>query len=313
MNLKGKTVVITGGTGSFGHQMTDELLKTSVGQVVLITNCEEEIVDMQRTHTDQRITFINADLRDRDRMFEVIHGDIVYHAGALKVIPFYEAYPMESVKTNIFGTTNIHDACIFNGVKKAIFISTDKAVNPINVYGMCKAMGEKLWLAPHHGETIFSAVRYGNVLNSRGSVIPFWLQCITEGKSLPITDTRMSRFHLTLKQAIDFVFNATKSLQDGRIYVPILPASNIMTIVEALAGPDYPHRIIGVRPGEKLAEVLVSEVEMRQTYIDLDRGYFIIHPFGVMRRDDVNEFTSENATQLTVNELKELLRSGGII
>ena len=306
--FEGKRIFITGGTGSFGHTIVTELLKFPVKRVTVYSRDEEKQLDMERLFPDPRLDFVIGDVRDYDRIREVIKSDtdIVYHAAALKVIPTCEKHPSEAIKTNLVGSINVREVCIKKNVSKALFISTDKAVKPVNTYGMTKALAEKVWLSNlNELSTIFSVVRYGNVIGSRGSVIPYFRNLISQNKSLPITDQRMSRFLLTLKQAIDLVFNATLMMTGGEVFVPKIPASKILDIAVALAGKEYKCEIVGVRPGEKVSEVLISEEESWRTE---DKGeFFVIHPYGRFKSRKSNKYTSETTAQLSVNEIRELL------
>ena len=200
--FEGKKVLVTGGTGSFGTTIIPRLLAKDVKEVIVFSRDEEKQFDMKCRMDDKRLRFILGDVRDRDAVLKAVDADIVYHAAALKIIPAMEEFPMESIKTNLQGTLNVREACIENGVELALLISTDKAVKPVNVYGMCKAMAEKVWLSPHGDIAILAAVRYGNVIASRGSVVPFFREMMRQGKPLPITHPAMTRFWLTLEQAV---------------------------------------------------------------------------------------------------------------
>jgi UDP-N-acetylglucosamine 4,6-dehydratase len=300
-----KIVAVTGGTGSFGHIAVRELLKCDPAEIIIYSRDEEKQWEMSREFPDKRITFRIGDVRDLDRCCECLNADYVFHAAALKIIPTCEANPSESYKTNTLGAANVKEACTRNKVKKSLFVSTDKATKPVNVYGMCKALGEKLWLSGQ-GTTRFSVVRYGNVVGSRGSIVPLFRQLIKEGKPISITDVTMSRFWLTLSQSVDLVFYATTEMQGGEIYVPICSASNVMTMVQAITGKsDYPVQVVGIRPGEKLAEVLISEEEIRRTSIQ--QNCYVILPHGTAASGLKHEFTSDTARQLNVDEVKALL------
>jgi FlaA1/EpsC-like NDP-sugar epimerase len=303
-----KTVAVTGGTGSFGHFITRELLKSNAREILIFSRDEEKQLEMKRVFPDPRLHFVIGDVRDYDRVVEATQTDYLYHAAALKIIPTCEENPGEVYKTNVKGTLNVKNACVRNRVEKAILISTDKAVKPVNTYGMTKALAERLWLGPELAvETAFSVVRYGNVMGSRGSIIPFFKQLISQREPLPITHRAMSRFWLTLRQAIDLVFYATDQMQGGEIFVPRIPASLIVDLAKALAGDSYPTREVGIRPGEKIVETLISEEEIRRT--EERKSCFVIHPYGrYVNNNPANEYTSASVRQLSVPEIRALLK-----
>jgi UDP-N-acetylglucosamine 4,6-dehydratase/5-epimerase len=308
--LRKKTVVVTGGTGSFGHFVVRELLKRDVSRIVVFSRDEEKQLDMRREIPDPRVAFFIGDVRDRERVLETLRADYVYHAAALKIIPTCEENPAEAYKTNLIGTLNVREACIRNNVKKALIVSTDKAVKPVNTYGMTKALSEKLWLAPSRDGPIFTAVRYGNVIGSRGSILPLFKELIAQKKPLPITDPSMTRFLITLKQAIQLVLEATQKAKGGEIFVPKCSACKVTDLIEAMVGKDYPTEAIGIRPGEKITEVLVSEEEFRRTEERKDQ--LIIHPHGRFHNPVMqSEFSSDNAHRLGLQEIKALLQETG--
>ena len=305
----GKSVLVTGGTGSFGHHIVGELLKSEASMITVFSRDEEKQWEMSKEFPDKRMKFVLGDVRDRDRVFEVLNADYVYHAAALKIIPTCEANPSEAYKTNLLGTLNVHDACKANKVKKTILISTDKAVKPVNTYGMSKALAEKLWL-PRDTQTVFTVVRYGNVLGSRGSIVPFFRELIKQKKPLPVTHRSMSRFLLTLQQGIDLVFFATLTATGGDVFVYKSPASKITVLAKAMAGDDYPIQEIGIRPGEKISEILISEEEVRRT--EERNDYYIVHPHGSYSSSMKDEFSSDNATQLSAEEILSMLRQAKV-
>jgi len=310
--FENKTVLVTGATGSFGNTLVPELLRLGAGRVVAYSRGEEMQWRMRRKLPDSRLSFVIGDVRDFERVLDAAKGaEYVYHAAALKFVPTCEDAPNEAYKTNITGSLNVRDACRRNGVANAVLVSTDKAVKPVNAYGMSKAMAEKIWLQDElRTETLFGVVRYGNVIGSRGSIIPLYRELIQESKPLPITDTRMNRFLLTLHQAIGLVIYATEHMRGGEVFVPNNPASLITDLAVAMAGPDYPTETVGIRPGEKLSEVLISEEE---TYRTEDCGErFIIHPIGTRAPGIAEEFTSTNARQLSVGEIKTMLSGAGL-
>ena len=308
--LKNKTVLIIGGTGSFGHIAVRELLKHDVEQIRIFSRDEEKQLDLQREIQDDRLQFMIGDVRDYERVCEVSEGvDIIYHAAALKIIPVCEKFPMESLKTNILGTCNVKKAAIENRVEKSVFIGTDKAVQPVNIYGACKMFAEKMWVQTQTQWSKFSSVRYGNVVGSRGSVVPFFKQLIQKRKPLPLTHPDMTRFLITLQQAIDLVFYATEHMEGGEIFIPKLPSCRLVDLANIMAGGigmNYPLETVGIRPGEKIHEVLVSEEEFRRT--EEKNGYYIIHPYGTYNSGKIKEeFTSENAEKLTAEGIRQLL------
>jgi UDP-glucose 4-epimerase len=307
--FKNKSVLVTGGTGSFGNFIVPELLKCDIEEVVVFSRDEEKQLDMRRRIGDERLRFVIGDIRDSQSVMENVDADIVYHAAALKVISTCETFPVENLKTNVLGTLNVKSACEKNGVEKSIFISTDKAVKPVNSYGMAKALAEKIWLNNHDSK--FSAVRYGNVIGSRGSVIPFFKSLIAEKKPLLITDPKMTRFLITLQQAINLVFYATEHMLGGEIFVPDIPAANIVTLAHAMtSSTDYPMKMIGIRSGEKLHECLISEEEYPR--IECVKGIYVVHPYGSCKNSLMSgEFTSANARQLSIDETRSLLKEAG--
>lgn len=306
--FKGKSITITGGTGSFGHFMVRELLKFDVKEITIFSRDEEKQLEMKNEIPDPRLNFEIGNIRDYDRVVECTQTDYLYHAAALKIITTSEKFPLEGIKTNLLGTNNVKQACLKNNVKKALLISTDKAVKPVNTYGMTKGLAEKVWLSqPFADPCSFNAVRYGNVIGSRGSVVPFFKKLIKERKPLPLTHKSMSRFLITLQQAIDLAFYATKMSTGGQVIIPKNPACKMIDLIVALAGEDYPWNLVGIRPGEKIAETLISEEEMRRME---DKGeYVIVHPQGhwISVDNTLQEFTSETTVQLNPKEIKKLL------
>jgi UDP-N-acetylglucosamine 4,6-dehydratase len=260
--LNNKSILITGGTGSFGKKFVEMVLQNYKPRKVIIFSRDElKQFEMQQVFNGSEMRYFIGDVRDEYRLQQAMYGvDFVVHAAALKQVPAAEYNPMECIKTNINGAQNVINAAISCGVKKVVALSTDKAANPINLYGATKLASDKLFVAANNivGDrpTAFSVVRYGNVVGSRGSVVPFFKKLVQEGATeLPITDTRMTRFWITLPQGVQFVFQAFKRMQGGEIFVPKIPSSNITDLATAIAS-DLPHKIIGIRPGEKLHEVM---------------------------------------------------------
>ncbi len=269
--LTNSSILITGGTGSFGHTFVPlTLAKYSPRRLVIFSRDEMKQWEMAKLYgDDDRVRFFIGDVRDKDRLSRALHGiDYVVHAAATKIVPTAEYNPFECVKTNIIGAMNLIDACIDQGVKKVVALSTDKASSPANLYGATKLASDKLFVAGNSysggDATRFSVVRYGNVMGSRGSVIPFFLSLADKGV-LPITDKRMTRFMITLEQGVDLVWHAFEDMVGGEIYVKKIPSMNIIDIAKASA-PNAKHEIVGIRPGEKLHEQMVGYEDALYTY-----------------------------------------------
>jgi UDP-N-acetylglucosamine 4,6-dehydratase (inverting) len=260
-----KTILITGGTGSFGRKFTRMTLDNqNPKKVIILSRDEMKQLDMSREYEgDERIRFFLGDVRDRERIYRAMDGvDYVVHAAATKIVPTAEYNPFECVKTNVIGAMNVIDACIDKGVKKVVALSTDKASSPINLYGATKLTSDKLFIAGNaysgeHG-TEFSVVRYGNVMGSRGSVIPFFRKLVEDGaRELPITDPDMTRFMITLEQGVELIWYAFSDMVGGEIYVKKIPSMNVMDIAQAVSR-DTSTKIVGIRPGEKLHEQMIG-------------------------------------------------------
>ena len=282
LNLEGQTVLITGGTGSFGKQMVQALLqKHSPRRVIVYSRDELKQFEMAQTIQDPRIRFFIGDVRDHARLKRAFQGvDYVIHAAALKQVPAAEYNPMECIKTNIHGAENVIQAALANNVEKVIALSTDKAANPINLYGATKLASDKLFVAANNiaggHRTRFSVVRYGNVVGSRGSVVPLFRRLIAEGADhLPITDERMTRFWITLQQGVEFVLKNFSRMHGGEIFVPKIPSVKIVDLASAMA-PGLPHKVVGIRPGEKLHEVMCPSDDSHLTLEFAD--HFVIRP-----------------------------------
>jgi len=310
--FEGKTVLITGGTGSFGRWILKEILKNPVEEVRIFSRDEEKQLDVKREVADSRVKFLIGDVRDYDRVAQVCKGvHILYHAAAQKVIDSCEENPVEALKTNVIGTWNVKRAAIACQVERGILISTDKAVKPVNLYGMTKGMAEKIWINQEAGSKIeLAVVRYGNVIGSRGSVVPYFKQLIKEKKPLPITHPEMTRFLITLRQATELVFHATEDSNGGEVYVPDLPACNIVDLAKAMGGEKYPLKFVGIRPGEKIHECLIQEYEIHRTQ---KKGkYFIIHPCSQLNHKDLlEEYTSDKTRRLNKKKILGLLKEAG--
>jgi UDP-N-acetylglucosamine 4,6-dehydratase len=279
--LQASSILITGGTGSFGKTFVPMTLKKfNPKRIVVYSRDEMKQWDMAQHYIDDdRLQFVIGDVRDKDRLARSLDGiDFVVHAAATKIVPTAEYNPFECVKTNINGAMNVIDACIDAGVKRVVALSTDKASNPINLYGATKLASDKLFVAANSSlsvhQTQFAVVRYGNVMGSRGSVIPFFLKCAKTGE-LPITDPSMTRFMITLEQGVDLVWHAFDDMLGGEIYVKRIPSMKIMDIAEAV-DPSAHKKIIGIRPGEKIHEQMIGSEDAIHTYEYLD--YFKILP-----------------------------------
>jgi FlaA1/EpsC-like NDP-sugar epimerase len=321
--VKNKRILVTGGTGSFGNTIVRHLLKFDPGSIVIFSRDEAKQYDMQNKFGDDRLEFMLGDVRDYNRVLESMDGvDIVYHAAALKQVPNCEFQPFEAVQTNVIGAENIRRAAILSDVSVVVSVSTDKAVKPVNVMGMTKAIQEKIMLNPENRNqnTKFVCVRYGNVIGSRGSVIPYFKQRIKEGKFLPVSNFQMTRFLLTLDQAIELVFKATIEGKTGQLFVKKMPACKLINLAKTMSyaitqKEDYPIEEVGIRPGEKIHEVLVSEEELRRA-IETEDNY-VIYQHGQIERSkllrDISEYSSNNTTMLTDNELVSLLQKQGWI
>jgi UDP-N-acetylglucosamine 4,6-dehydratase/5-epimerase len=277
-----KSVLITGGTGSFGHQYVQTILaRHKPSRIVVFSRDELKQYEMQQLFNAGCMRYFIGDVRDTERLAQAMKGiDYVIHAAALKQVPAAEYNPMECIKTNIHGAENVIRAAIANNVEKVIALSTDKAANPINLYGATKLASDKLFVAANNmvggGRTRFAVVRYGNVVGSRGSVVPFFTKLLSEGTdSLPITDPRMTRFWISLQQGVDFVLDNFRRMQGGEIFVPKIPSIRMVDLAEAMA-PGVPTRVIGIRPGEKLHEIMCPSDD---SHLTLEfASHYVIRP-----------------------------------
>lgn len=323
--LNNKTILITGGTGSFGKQFTQNILRKYNPNKIIIYSRDEykqQLMQESLSKFQDKLRFFLGDVRDKNRLYRALEGvDILVHAAALKQVPAAEYNPIEAIKTNIYGAENVINAAIDKGVNKVVALSTDKAVNPINLYGATKLVSDKLFISGNayvgNKDTNFSVVRYGNVSGSRGSVIPYFKSLIaSKSKTLPITDTKMTRFWVTLDEAVELVFKALKTAKGGEIYVKKCPSFKVIELAEAMA-PTCKIENIGIRPGEKLHEVMVTEDDSRSTYEYSD--HFIIYPNldwwdnlhiqkGGKKVSDNFRYTSDtNPDWLSVKDLRKLL------
>jgi len=322
--LKNKKIMITGGTGSFGKAVLNKLIDSDLDQILIFSRDEKKQEDIRRAYKSDKLNFYIGDVRDKDSLVSASRGiDYIFHAAALKQVPSCEFFPLEAVKTNILGTENVLEAAIQNSVKKVVCLSTDKAVYPINAMGISKAMMEKVLVAKsrNSNETVISATRYGNVLGSRGSVLPLFLEQITHNIPITITDPNMTRFVMSLDEAVELVMYAFEEGKNGDIFVQKAPACSIQTLsdacLEIVNRPDHPVRNIGTRHGEKLYETLCSKEEMFVAE-DLEKYYRIPSDNRDLNYDDffekgkaevamMEDFNSHNALQLSIAELKEIL------
>ena len=322
-----KVLMITGGTGSFGNTVLNRFLNTAVKEIIIFSRDEKKQEDMRILLANPKVKFHIGDVRNYDSINQAMAGvDYVFHAAALKQVPSCEFYPMEAVRTNIDGTENVLNAAIANNVKRVVLLSTDKAVYPINAMGISKAMAEKILIAKSRtvraGGPVLCATRYGNVMASRGSVIPLFVEKLKGGLPLTITDPNMSRFLMSLEDSVDLVIHAFQHGEQGDVFIQKAPASTIADLAQAikeLFNRESTLKIIGTRHGEKLYETLVSREEMAKAQ-DMGRYYripadnrdlnydkFIIE--GQPEANDIDDYTSHNTQRLNVPEIKDLLLS----
>jgi UDP-N-acetylglucosamine 4,6-dehydratase/5-epimerase len=320
-----QVVLITGGTGSFGRKLTKMMIERHPPRKLIIFSRDElKQFEMAQIYPDTKygcMRYFIGDVRDKERLYRAFEGvDYIIHAAALKQVPAAEYNPFEAVKTNVIGAENVINVAIDQGIKRVIALSTDKAANPINLYGATKLCSDKLFISGNayvgRDHPIFSVVRYGNVVGSRGSVIPFFLKQKETGV-LTITDSRMTRFWITLEQGVEFVLWCLENMCGGELFVPKIPSMNIMDLVAAIA-PECKIEIIGIRPGEKIDEVMVPRDEARRT-IEFDRFYLIQPDFRFWRRlsswnngravpDDFEYNSGSNPWRLSINEMREMIR-----
>lgn len=323
-SLSGATILITGGTGSFGNRVARHLLDLGPAQIRIFSRDEKKQWEMQRRWPGFR--YVIGDVRDAGRLEEAMSGvDFVFHAAALKQVPSCESYPLEAIKTNILGTQNICATARAAGVKTVVALSTDKAVKPVNAMGTSKAMMEKLVCSQNQfgGRTTYCCVRYGNVMGSRGSVIPLFLSQIREETPLTITVPHMTRFLMTLDQSVDLVFHAMTMAQGGEIFVRKAPACTVLDLAEAMRrrysprGDRHPIREVGIRPGEKIHEILVNEYELQR--VSESDTYFTIHPEYRLPGQPSpqplgSEYSSENTRRLAgFDEISPMLDAAGVV
>lgn len=322
--LNNSNILITGGTGSFGRKCADIILKRyKPRRLIIFSRDELKQFEMAQEFPDSKydcIRYFIGDVRDKERLNRAFRNvDYVIHTAALKQVPAAEYNPFEAIKTNILGAQNVINVAIDHGVKKVIALSTDKAANPVNLYGATKLCSDKLFIAGNsyvgHDHSIFSVVRYGNVAGSRGSVIPFFMKCKDNG-ILPITDPRMTRFWITIEQGVNFVLSRLEKMIGGELFVPKLPSMNIMDMAKAMA-PECKTKIVGIRPGEKLHELLITKDDARRT-LEFENYYMIQPEFHFWTRrykggtgkpvpEDFEYNSGTNPWQLTIEEMQKIL------
>lgn len=317
--FRDKVVLITGGTGSFGHKFTETVISSyKPKKLIIFSRDEMKQYEMQKRFPQKNVRFFIGDVRDSDRLHRAFHGvDIIVHAAALKIVPSAEYNPFEVVRTNIIGAENVINVAIDNNVKQVIALSTDKAVNPVNLYGATKLCAEKMFIAANNYSpegTAFSVVRYGNVFGSRGSVVPFFKNC-RKLKEVPITDKRMTRFWITLEQGVNFVIQCLEEMKGGEIYIPKMPSMKITDLAKAVC-PGCKQKVVGIRPGEKLHESLVSKDDGIYTYEYKDK--FVTCPYimqykerkdgGVALDFNFQGYSSDNNKEwYTASDLKKMV------
>ena len=332
MYFTNKTLLITGGTGSFGNAVLKRFLETDIKEIRIFSRDEKKQDDMRKKYQSSKLKFYIGDVRDYNSVLNATRGvDYIYHAAALKQVPSCEFHPMEAVKTNVLGTENVLEAAIQNHVKRIVCLSTDKAVYPINAMGISKAMMEKVIVAKSRNledlDTTICCTRYGNVMASRGSVIPLFVDQIRQAKPLTITDPDMTRFMMTLDDAVDLVLYAFEHGQNGDIFVQKAPAATIHVLAQALTQllnvPEHPISIMGTRHGEKAFEALLSREEMA---VALDQGYYYRVPAdqrdlnyskyvenGDLKITQFEDYNSHNTERLDVEGMKKLLLKLGFV
>jgi len=333
--FEGKTILITGGTGSLGQALTKKLLLSNIGTIRIFSRNESKQIEMESKFDDSRLRFFVGDIRDSERLFSALEDvDIVFHTAALKHVPKIEYNPFESIKTNVIGSENVIENSLRQNVEKVVAVSTDKAVSPVNTYGATKLLMEKLFVSANNYvnkekyRTKFVAVRYGNVLGSSGSVIPKFVDLIKNQKAITITDPKMTRFTITMEEAIEFICNATKTSRGSEIFIPELKSYEIQTLVEALIElyGEIKQEIIDIRPGEKLHETLINHYELRYAW-KFNNMYMLTSPHyklfnvkdilenynGLKKIEKMNSYSSDNVEKISKRELKEKILELGLI
>jgi len=333
--FEGKKVLITGGTGSLGTALTQKLLDSKVDTIRIFSRNENKQVEMESKFNDDRIRFLLGDVRDYERLLMAVEGiDYVFHAAALKHVPKIEYNPFESIKTNVIGSQNVIDACLKSNVEKVIGVGTDKAVSPLNTYGATKLLMEKLFVSANNyldsekHDTKFIALRYGNVLGSSGSVIPKFIDQLQSKSKITITDSQMTRFSLTMDEALSFILKATEFGKGSEIFVPKMRAYTISDVKEALTDifGDYGEEIIGIRSGEKIHETLINKDEIKYSweyndmYMITSPLYPMFHPNiitetydKIKKIDEFDKYSSDSVDKIPKEELKEIIKRSSLI
>ena len=330
--FEGKTILITGGTGSLGNALTEKLLNLDVKQIRIFSRNELKQIEMESKFNDERLRFLVGDIRDLPRLLMATEDvDFVFHAAALKHVPKVEYNPFEAIKTNVQGSQNVIDACLQNNVEKAICIGTDKAVSPLNTYGATKLLMEKLFITaqrysnPKKHRTKFFALRYGNVFASSGSVFPKFIDQIKNNEKITMTDKNMTRFNITMNDALDFILKATTNAKGNEIFVPKLKSYILSDVKNALTEllNDTGFESIGIRPGEKLHESLINEDEIAHAF-EYEDMFMIIDPQyshnqleeiypNIRKISDMKKYSSDLAEKLSVSEIKSLIKNSGLL
>ena len=331
----GKTVLITGGTGSLGRALTKKLLASNVDTIRIFSRNESKQIEMESDFDDIRLRFFIGDVRDSERLFSALEDvDLVFHAAALKHVPKIEYNPFESIKTNVIGSQNVIDNSLRQNVEKVICVGTDKAVSPLNTYGATKLLMEKLFVSANNyinsekHKTKFVAVRYGNVLGSSGSVIPKFIDMIKKGKPISVTDAKMTRFTITMNDALEFILNATVAGKGSEIFIPKLKAYEMPILIEALSElcGKTEQEISGIRPGEKLHETLINHDEIRYAW-EINNMYMLANPHyklfndseilenynGIKKVEGINSYSSDTVEKITKEELKGKIKNSGLL
>ena len=333
--FKDKTILITGGTGSLGQALTKRLLGMGPQAIRIFSRNESKQIEMESDFDDKRLRFFVGDVRDSERLFSALEDvDVGFHAAALKHVPKIEYNPFESIKTNVIGSQNVIDNSLRQDVEKVVCVGTDKAVSPLNTYGATKLLMEKLFVSannyinPERHRTKFVAVRYGNVLGSSGSVIPKFIDLIKKNKPLTVTDTKMTRFTITMDEALEFIFKATMIGKGSEIFIPKLKSYEMPILIQVFSElyGEIKQEISGIRPGEKLHETLINHDEIRYAW-EINNMYLLAIPHyklfndseilenydGIKKVEGINSYSSDTVEKITKEELKEKIKNSGLL